>query len=262
MNENSKLFELCSLEAQFKENEAQSEYLANISDGQYLCIRLDGIGLSKKYLKDELSNTNFDGAMWQAFESTYNVLHRKAPTNAQNIFLAAVICSDEISIILNSQKNYFEGRLFKTVTTVASTFSSFFTGNGLSGKNKKNQRIIGAFDGRPLVFSNLDEISQYMAHRYAIYFRNSLSKALRLAGVNQDELYADGKYNNLEYYMDQMELLSIDDKYKEILGKPIVFVPNESGELISYRFKSVSDFIDGVNSKIHDFDSWLSDKCA
>ena len=137
MNEISNISELCSLEDQFKENEAQSECLGKINDGQYLCIRLDGIGLSKKYLKNELSNTKFDGAMWQAFESTYKVLHRKAPTDAQNIFLAAIICSDEISIILNSQKNYFDGRLFKTVTTIASTFSSFFTGNGFSGKNKK-----------------------------------------------------------------------------------------------------------------------------
>lgn len=262
MNEISNISELCSLEDQFKENEAQSECLGKINDGQYLCIRLDGIGLSKKYLKNELSNTKFDGAMWQAFESTYKVLHRKAPTDAQNIFLAAIICSDEISIILNSQKNYFDGRLFKTVTTIASTFSSFFTGNGFSGKNKKNQRIVGAFDGRPLVFSSLDEIPQYMAHRYAIYFRNSLSKSLRLAGVSPDELYAEKNFNNLEYYREKMEFLSIDDQYKEILEKPIVFIPNESGDLENYRFNSVGDFIDIVNRRIRSFDCWLSDKCA
>ena len=64
MNEISNISELCSLEDQFKENEAQSECLGKINDGQYLCIRLDGIGLSKKYLKNELSNTKFDGAMW------------------------------------------------------------------------------------------------------------------------------------------------------------------------------------------------------
>jgi tRNA(His) 5'-end guanylyltransferase len=258
----NKLSELCSLEDHFKKNEALSECLGQINDGQYLCVRLDGIGLSKKYLKDELSNTKFDSAMWQAFESTYKVLHRKAPTDAQNIFLAALVCSDEISIILNSQKNYFEGRLFKTVTTVASTFSSFFTRNGFSGKNKKSQRIGGAFDGRPLVFSSLSEVSQYMSHRYAIYVRNSSSKALRLSGVNSDELYAADNFNNLEYYKEKIELLSIDDQYNEILSKPIVFIPNESGDLINYRYNSLSDFIVGVDRGINKFDSWLSDKCA
>ncbi|MBU2966925.1 tRNA(His) guanylyltransferase Thg1 family protein [Amphritea sp. 2_MG-2023] len=262
MEEINMLSEFCSLEDYFKKNEDLSECLGKINDGQYLCIRLDGIGLSKKYLKNELSNKKFDGAMWQAFESTYQVLRRKAPTDAQNIFLAAVVCSDEISIILNSQKNYFDGRLFKTVTTIASTFSSFFTGNGFLGKNKKSQRIGGAFDGRPLVFSSLSEVSRYMSHRYAIYVRNSASKALRLSGVGPDELYSEENFNNLEYYKEKIESLSIHDLYSEILSKPIVFIPNESGELMNYRYSSVSDFVAGVDSGIYEFDSWLSDKCA
>lgn len=248
---------LCELDDYFKKIEMNSEKVAQISEGQYLCIRLDGIGLSKKYLKNTIKDNRFNGAMWGALDSTYDVLHRKAPTNAQNIFLAAIICSDEVSIILNSQKNYYEGRLFKTVTTIASTFSSFFTGNGFIAKRKKTeQRIGGSFDGRPLVLSNVNEVTDYLAYRYATYIRNSNSKLLRLEGVLSDELYSADNYNNIEFYARKIEELSLQEQSNTIPTGAVIFIPDSSGKMQNYRYELLNDFLQAVPENVTKFDSW------
>ena len=257
------LSKLCEQEPYFKDNEKESERIATIEQGKFLCIRLDGIGLSKKYLKDKIKTNQFDGAMWQALEDTYHVLHRKAPTDAQNIFLASLICSDEVSIILNSQKNYYEGRLFKTVTTFSSTFSSFFTRNGFNKKRKKNEQIIGgSFDGRPLVFSGVDEIANYMAFRYAIFIRNTASKLLRLNNVSISELYSEKNKNNINYYFNKINELSLISEFNDLAKLPIVFIPEESGVLTSHRYISLNEFVEDIPKKLMHFDLWLRNKCT
>jgi hypothetical protein len=255
------LIEFCNYDSKFKSIEKQSETTRQVNS-EYLCVRLDGIGLSNKYLKNSISNKKFDGAMWQALEKTYEVLHRKAPTDAQNIFLAVVICSDEISIILNNQKNYFEGRLYKTVTTLASTFSSFFTRNGLKTTKKDETQIVGAFDGRPLVFDNLSDVTNYMAYRYAIYLRNTSSKLLRLNNVPSSELYSSANNNNIDYYSTKIEELNLKEEFDEMAKKPIVFIPTEANGLSNYRFESLHQFIESVPNEVISFDNWLKLKCA
>lgn len=146
MEEKEEIENLCSRVDHYKKNEEQSERLGTSPSSSYLCVRLDGIGLSKKYLKNNVSNGEFDVAMRKAFEATYNVLRRKTPTDAQNIFLCAFIASDEVSVVLNSQPNYYKGRLFKTVTTIASTFTHFLTGNScpkVHGKSRKEKNTMG-----------------------------------------------------------------------------------------------------------------------
>jgi hypothetical protein len=255
------LIKFCNYDSKFKSNEKQSETTCQVNS-EYLCVRLDGIGLSKRYLKDSISNKKFDGAMWQALEKTYEVLHRKAPTDAQNIFLAAIICSDEVSIILNNQKNYFEGRLYKTVTTLASTFSSFFTRNGLNSAKKNETKIVGAFDGRPLIFNDLSDVTNYMAYRYATYLRNTSTKLLRLNDVPSSELYSSTNENNIDYYSTKIAELNLKEKFDEMAKKPIVFIPTEANGLSNYRFESLSQFIESVPKEVIYFDNWLKLKCA
>ncbi|WP_238377195.1 tRNA(His) guanylyltransferase Thg1 family protein [Neptunomonas antarctica] len=247
------LSNFCSLEKQFKLNERKSECLGEVEYGKYICVRLDGIGLSKKYLKNDISNTKFDGAMWQAFLSTYEALNinKDKLADAPKIFLGAIICSDEISIIFDSQSNYCDRRLFKIVTTIASTFSSFFTRNGCEHfKKKLGHKICGAFDGRPLVFSSVTDVSNYMTHRYAICIRNSMSKILRVSGVDASELYSRENFNNIDYYKRKIDDLSLQEQYKSVFDKPIVFLPNYLREMQSYRHESMSRFILGLNGEI------------
>ncbi|KEQ11354.1 tRNA(His) guanylyltransferase Thg1 family protein [Endozoicomonas numazuensis] len=263
MKEVKLLEKYCEYEEHFRIIEEKSEVVSKVSEDEYLCIRLDGIGLSKKYLKDSIKDNRFTGLMWEALESTYNVLHRKAPTDAQNIFLCAIICSDEVSIILNSQTNYFEGRLFKIVTTIASTFSSFFTGGGFSAKRKKTeQRIGGSFDGRPLILSNTNEVSDYLAYRFATYIRNKNSKLLRIEGISSDELYSDKNYNNISFYESMIKELKLQEKSDVIPNEPIIFIPDSSGKLTNYRYESLNEFLENTPQKISEFDAWVRAKCA
>ena len=260
MSNKELLEEFCGLEDKFKAIEAESEILRQANEGEYLCIRLDGIGLSKKYLKDSLSDNQFKGKMWSALEHTFDVLKRKAPTNAQNIFLGAMICSDESSIILNSQKNYYNGRLFKLTTTIASTFTCFFNSSN-SKKKKKTKTIGGAFDARPLVLSSVEEASKYLAYRYAIYIRNTASKLLRIEGVPDCELYAQENQNSLTYYFSKIEQLQLNKKFLDIAKEAMFFIPNPEGELVVHKYKSLQGFLDNFPNELTTFDEWLDAKC-
>lgn len=260
MKEISLISKLCDQKSIFSNNEKISETRSQTSKSEYLCIRLDGIGLSKKYLKDKINDKKFNDVMKNALYSTYDVLHRKAPTNAQNIFLAMIICSDEISIILNTKDNYYEGRLYKIVTTISSTFSSFFTSHGFA-KNKKGIRIGGSFDGRPLILSSLREVNNYINYRYATFIRNTNSKLLRIKGVSDDELYSNKNHNNINFYSSKIKELSLETESKYIYKNALVFIPDSSGKLNSFSYDSIGEFIQKVPKEIEEFDSWLNEKC-
>ena len=263
MKEVKLLEQYCNYDERFRLIEERSEVVSKTCENEYLCIRLDGIGLSKKFLKDSIKDNRFTGLMWQALDSTYDVLHRKAPTDAQNIFLCAIICSDEVSLILNSQENYFEGRIFKIVTTIASTFSSFFTGGGFIAKRKKTEpRISGSFDGRPLILSSTNEVSDYLAYRFATYIRNTNSKLLRIEGVSSDELYSDENYNNISFYEAMIQKLELKEKSDAIPNEPVIFIPDSSGKLADSRYNSFSEFLEESPEKISKFDAWVREKCA
>lgn len=259
MNEIDLLSKFCDKRDIFTNNEKISERKSETTDGEYLCVRLDGIGLSKKYLKNKISDEKFNEVMINALYSTYDVLHRKAPTSAQNIFLAMFICSDEVSIILNCKDNYYKRRLYKIVTTISSTFSSFFTSKGYN-HNQKNSHIAGSFDGRPLVFSSLLEVNDYITYRYATFIRNTNSKLLRIEGVPDSELYSKKNYNNINFYSSKIEELSLQKKSNSILQDAVVFIPDSSSKLNCFRYNSISMFLNEVPKRIQKFDSWIEKK--
>lgn len=243
--------ELCAKQPIFEEIEKKSARLITASPHQYLIVRIDGIGLSKKYLKNSLINKNFKETMLQAIKETYFVLHRKSRSNAQQVFLGAVVASDEVSFIFNRYDNYFEHRLFKSVTTLASTLSSFFTRNGAK------HSMMGSFDGRPLVVESLQQVNDYIAHRIAIYCRNTMAKTLRLKGVPDTELYSDANNNNIDYYQTQFEkkALCID----EIVKNCTVFIPclKDDKKLHAIRNKSLEKLITLYSNNIIKFEQHL-----
>lgn len=250
--------QLCDLNSQFKDIEEKSVTLSSTPKQHYLVVRLDGIGLSKKYLKDKVINKQFQKVMIKAIEQTYYVLHRKSPSNAQQLFLGVVMASDEVSFILNTYDNYFDDRLFKIVTTIASTFTNFFTQEGVH-KNR-NLSITGSFDGKPLILPNLEEVNQYIAYRAAVYTRNSIAKLLRLKGVDCNELYNPKNNNNLDYY--QMKLSQLNLKADDLSEGCIVFVPSrgDNKELKKFKNKSLDKLITLYSTSIEGLDDWLHEK--
>lgn len=242
------LKEYCELDSSFKEIEKKSELISQYNIDKYLCVRLDGIGLSKKYLKNSISHRRFNNIMSQSLYSTYGVLYKNFKDNIEkNIFLGFIICSDEVSIVLNPNEKQYERRTYKTVTTLASTFSSFFTMAGFQSKNKDN-RIKGAFDGRPIILSSLEEVSSYMIYRYTIFIRNSISKLLRIKGVCDDELYSELNYNNIDYYCSKIKELNLSNDVEKIFSLATLYIPTSSDKLDKYNFQTIDEFSKVVKS--------------
>lgn len=257
MEELNKIKQLCAFHDKFKAIEEESATKVSTPHQRYLVVRLDGIGMSKKYLKDEITNKRFQKIMMKAIQQTYYVLHRKSPSNAQQIFLGIVMASDEVSFILNTSGNYYNDGLFKIVTTIASTFSSFFTKEGILADPQNS--IIGSFDGRPLILQNLEEVNEYIAYRAAIYNRNSMTKTLRLKGVPDSELYSDLNKNNLDYYQTKFKQLNLD--MEDINRGCSVFVPSSNDDKIIKKFKnkSLDKLITLYSNSITAFDGWLNE---
>ncbi|MUI53316.1 tRNA(His) guanylyltransferase Thg1 family protein [Aliivibrio fischeri] len=255
MQELQKIKQLCSLHDKFKTIENDSKAQVTVPEQHYLVVRLDGIGLSKKYLKSQLVSKLFQKTMLKAIKDTYYVLHRKTPTDAQQIFLGAIVASDEVSFILNTYSNYYDDRLFKLVTTIASTFSCFFTKEGLQQNSKHS--IYGSFDGRPLILSNIDEVKEYIAYRSAIYNRNSIAKTLRLKGVPEEELYNEINHNNIDYYQEKCEQLNINING---INKDCIYLSpciTDDGKLKKYNHKSFERFTELTSNSIDSFENWL-----
>lgn len=248
----------CDLKGEFEQLEEKSVSFSSTPKGHYLVVRLDGIGLSKKYLKDKVIHKQFQKVMIKAIEQTYYVLHRKSPSDAKQLFLGVVMASDEVSFILNTYDNYFDDRLFKTVTTIASTFTCFFTQEG-AHKNKKLS-ITGSFDGRPLILPNLEDVNKYIAYRAAVYTRNSMAKLLRIKGVDCHELYSPKNNNNLDYY--QMKFSQLNLQADALSDGCIVFVPNRDDDkkLNQFKNKPLGELTDICSKSIVGFDEWLHEK--
>ena len=246
-----------SMEDHFKGIERLSEELSKYDNSDYLVIRMDGIGLSKKYLSNSLRNKKFEGLMWQALEDCFEVLHRKCPHDAQNIILSACVFSDEVSIVLSKIPNYYENRIIKILTTFVSTFTSFFTGKGLLKNKKKEPLISGAFDARALILKNRNELMDYFSCRYSIHIRNTATKLLRLNGGDSKEIYNDENFNCLKYIESKSLELNLSKEVTELYEVPIFFVSNKE-KLENYRFNSISNMNININKKIEQQEVWLN----
>jgi tRNA(His) 5'-end guanylyltransferase len=133
-------------------------------------IRLDGKGFSKmikKWKCEKPFDERFNKAMNYASKKIFDII-----PNVKTIWHG----SDEISVWFeceNVADMYFEGRIQKLVSLVASTVSVYF--------NKKLQEEFGCelpfgiFDARIMQFPNKMEVSNYFIFRQHDHIRNSIS---------------------------------------------------------------------------------------
>ena len=251
--------DLCAQHKRFKDIENESTIVATTPKNQYLVVRLDGINLSRIYLKNDIVNKKFKMILTKAVQQTYYRLHRKSPTNAQQIFLAVFMASDEVSFILNTYDNYYDDRILKIVTTLASTLSFLFTKEGIQHSLESEHTIYGAFDGKPLILKDKQQVKDYIAYRTAIYYRNTMGKELRLNDVSDNELYNENNHNNLTYYQAKYQELNLN--IETMKKSCTVFVPciDDDKKLKPLKNKSLAKLIELYSNSIDKFENYLAD---
>ncbi len=250
----------CSKGTFFKELEARSEMSPYYKAGKFLCVRLDGIGLSKKYLKDNMSNDVFVNTIKNSVNETYKILKNRAPTDAHDQFLCVFAASDEVNFVYNSQPNYYDNRLYKAVTTTASVFSSVFTANGKKANRKgRCSNFFGAFDGRPLILDSVNDVCEYLTYRYSVYIRNTTVKLLRLESDITD-LYELDNQNDFNYLTLNIEKYNLQETQSHIPMHSRIYMPTPSGVLEECKFDSIKSFASSIEEKIYAFEKWLNEK--
>ena len=224
---------LNDFDKKFKAIEQESLLIPNYSPDKFLCIRLDGIKVSKTLLKDKLVNQFFDKSLASAIKTVYFLCRGFTPIENLNFFVSAFSASDEVSFILNKGENYYKNRPHKISTVFAGNFSSAMTiQNGIRIKQSKEKKIypkIIAFDARPLILRNKEEIKDYIYYRWMLYYRNSMCKVLRLTYrdlTNQiyntglkDDIYGLGELINKYDVVSQLETALTAAKIYQIDGK-------------------------------------------
>lgn len=206
----------------------------------YLCFRLDGIKVSKRFLKDSLSNEPFYEALRLSIQAVYQLLRRSTGEEygehePGNFFLCAFCISDEVSFILNNRRNHLENRVFKTGTMLAGTLSAAMSLNYQS-ESKKHAKpsasghkfpMVMAFDARPLVLDVHNEVEEYLLHRWLLAGRNTMCKVLRLAEVLPgDDLYRLGRQNDLIRLCELIEQHGLVDRYHSAMKSFTIFLPS------------------------------------
>lgn len=165
--------------------------------GERLIVRCDGVKLSRRYLKDSLSNPAFDDALLRSV-TTVNVLFRNmVRPGTSRFFQRALVISDEVSFVLGTGADAYDGRVLKIASMVGSSLSSAMTGffefprhqMQLYEDPDARAQIIN-FDARPLIVRSNDEVRDYLRWRWCVGVRNHFTKSLRLRSELSDrEIY-------------------------------------------------------------------------
>jgi hypothetical protein len=256
--------ELARLEEKFRlmEQDALSVVEAPLGS-RYLCFRLDGIKVSKRYLKDSLVHEAFGAALRSSIQTVYHLL--RACTGEEygereegNFFLCAFCISDEVSFILNNHHNYLGNRVFKTGTSLAGTLSGALSLRFQAESKKHGKKSasghrypqVMAFDARPLLLDVHGEVEEYLRHRWLLAGRNALCKVLRLNNaVSGDDVYKMGRSNDLPGLCELIHRHGLESQVHQVMQSFTLFLPSsltQSAELDEYTAKNGTDNIDDL----------------
>ncbi|MFM2481017.1 tRNA(His) guanylyltransferase Thg1 family protein [Celerinatantimonas sp. YJH-8] len=174
----------------------------------YMVVRLDGIDMSRRFLKNGLFHERFDKCLHRA---VLQALNDYCADSSGSIMV--MCCSDEVSLI-ESRPNALgaDSSLFKMISVLASLLTYYFNANA----HRMPWRRLGyqgGFDARPIQLLNKLEINNYIGYRLALYQRNTLTKLLRLKKVPASEIYREPFYNHIDYLFEKS--VSVQD-YREL----------------------------------------------
>ncbi len=174
---------------EFQRRERQCERLNTIEPDQFLVVRLDGIGLTRRFSKKKWQSPVLDRLMEEVIEGTYQHLFFKHRDENQNWFLGIARFNDELSFIFSAGKNHFDQRMFKIVSTLNGLASAYAT-NLLVRHQQFEQRplkhTIAAFDARPILLNSLVEVERYLFCRYGFARLHTTQKLLNLTQSSHD----------------------------------------------------------------------------
>lgn len=256
---------LAQLEKKFGDLEQSSLALPVAELGKYLCFRLDGIKTSKRFLKDALINEKYNNTFRDSIEAVYYLLRKCTGEEYKqyeegNFFLCAFSISDEVSFVLNNRRNHLGNRIFKTGSSLAGMLSASLSMRFKTESEKKGRLSatgkqfpqVMAFDARPLVLDDYDEVERYLIYRWLVACRNTMCKVLRLAKVmSGDDLYQLGIKNNLALVCELLEQHNLEDEYHTAMREFTLYVPDQlthEGKLEMYE---PDDGMDGIMPLCH-----------
>ena len=167
--------------SQFHATELEKDFTKYNVNEKYLIIKLDGIGMKRKYLNSQIHDRDFQEIIEHALRDTYFVTHRRTPTDAQQIYLGAIASSDEVTFIFNKVDNYYHRDMNRIVSTITSTFTAFFIKESYRWSKAKNTKpYFGAFQSSAYLVTDLDRIIDFVASRCTTIAYNQIKKEVCL----------------------------------------------------------------------------------
>ena len=246
--------ELLLLNEKFKTREIDSAKIDQITDGAYLCIRMDGFNMTKQFLKDKPINTQFNEALSKANKSVFNSLKHHLNKEFTSGIVCSFIANDEISVILSRDVSNFKRRVIKICTLFTGMMSSAFT---QEMRTLVNQTGIMAFDARPILLYSPQEIAEYVRYRFLVGKRYAHWKTLRLD--RYENVYDPSIKNNIDNAMRVTEEQGISETAREIIATYNLSVPEEKlkPSILSYNTNDDNMELESLNNRINNYLKYL-----
>lgn len=210
--------------------------------GHYLGVRLDGIDMSRRFLKNGLFHERFDKCLHKAVLQLLANYCRNMQGN-----LLVLCCSDEVSLIEQTPGALGEDNLYKICTVLASLLTYYFNLNA----NRMPWRRLGyqgGFDARPIhLYSNL-EVSNYIGYRLALYQQNMLTKLLRLKKVPTNEIYQPPFFNHIDYLFAKSADIQDHRELKRYIQQPALTCWPNQGH-VWYHLQQFADFASQIQAR-------------
>lgn len=222
----------------FETLERQAQVLERAPDGALVIVRADGIKASRRFLSRTLEQPDYHNALHNAVTQVYYIWRNWAPKADSPYLLGVLRLSDEVSFILNRGANYYERRLLKMTSTLASTLSGAmslaYAGTGAASQGRPP---VMAFDGRPLLVREADELTSYVRCRRLLHARNAMTKVLRLCSdMSEDDLYGGQAKlaSDIDRLSQVVEAHGLWRQFERAAGGSQLYVAKADGRLASY----------------------------
>lgn len=200
----------------FKRLEEDFSHHINWSAYPYAVVRVDGRAF---HTLTRTLEKPFDPEFTRAMDDAARAIARSMPDG----IILAYIQSDEISVILDTRRLPFNGRVEKLLTVMASSAAvGFVQSLACCGIRSKQRIAMGrdvAFDARIIAIRTIQDVKDYLSWRRLDSMRNAIS-SMAVAKFGHKALLGKGTRERWDM-LETTGLLPMDDGdyYGRILGR-------------------------------------------